>query len=118
CVSQVAIDAHHNAALLAFVLMEITGLVGWLGLWQIRRVSRPAPWILTTVVALGLVTFGLMAWAANIGGDIRHPEIHSRQEQITIQGTAGSAIGINSAAIAEFVTGHTWVWPACETLHF
>ena len=41
-VSLVAIRAHEDAALLAFVFMEITGFFAWLALWQWRRVSRLA----------------------------------------------------------------------------
>src|SRR6266850_3261743 len=39
-VSAAAIATHEDAALLAFLLMEITGVVAWLGLWQFRRISR------------------------------------------------------------------------------
>src|SRR5437773_4621058 len=35
-VSTALITAHQDAALLAFVFMEITGAVAWLGLWQFR----------------------------------------------------------------------------------
>ena len=58
---------------------------------------------------LSVVTLVLMARAADIGGDIRHPEIAS--------GTVGSE-WIKSASIASFVLGRPWVWPASETLHF
>src|SRR5438874_7975507 len=33
-VSEVRIDRHEDAALLALVFMEITGALAWLGLWQ------------------------------------------------------------------------------------
>ena len=108
-VSEDLVETHRDAALPALVLMEITGLVAWLGLWQFRRISRPTRWNLSAVLLLSVVTLGLMARAADIGGDIRHPEIAS--------GTVGSE-WINSASIASFVLGRPWVWPASETLHF
>lgn len=109
-VSEALMEAHQDAALLAFILMEITGLVAWLGLWQYRRISRPAAWNLPAVLILSIVTFILMANAANIGGEIRHPEIRAVQE-----GTPGSGL---STAVGAFVLAYPWVWPASETLHF
>ena len=108
-VSEDLVETHRDAALPALVLMEITGLVAWLGLWQFRRISRPTRWNLSAVLLLSVVTLGLMARAADIGGDIRHPEIAS--------GTVGSE-WIKSASIASFVLSRPWVWPASETLHF
>ena len=40
-VSRAAIAAHHDAALLSFILMMLTGFVSWLSLWQFRRHGRP-----------------------------------------------------------------------------
>ncbi len=90
-VSEDLVETHRDAALPALVLMEITGLVAWLGLWQFRRISRPTRWNLSAVLLLSVVTLVLMARAADIGGDIRHPEIAS--------GTVGSE-WIKSASIA------------------
>jgi hypothetical protein len=77
-VSPAAIRAHEDAALLAFALMEVTGFFSWLALWQWRRVtasSRLPGWNVPIVLVLSLVTFGLMARAAELGGEINHPEI-------------------------------------------
>src|SRR5262245_45551547 len=79
--SQALIEAHQGAALLAFIFMELTGLVSLMALWRYSRteknpwVSRPARMNLLVVLALALATSGLMAVAGNTGGDIRHPEI-------------------------------------------
>src|SRR5574339_667797 len=69
-----AIRAHEDAALFAFALMEITGFFAWLALWQLRRTPRIAPWNWTVVLLLSVISFGLMALAANEGGEIRHSE--------------------------------------------
>jgi hypothetical protein len=77
-VSPAAIRAHEDAALLAFVLIEATGFFAWLALWQWRRVtaaSRLPGWNMPVVLVLSLVTFGLMARAAELGGEINHPEL-------------------------------------------
>src|SRR4029450_9785784 len=73
-VSDVRIRIHGDAALLAFVVMELTGAVAWLALWQARRFRRPLPSTVAAVVLLAVASFGLMARAAYIGGMIRHPE--------------------------------------------
>src|SRR5690349_375933 len=39
-VSMAVIRAHEDAALLAFAIMELTGFIAWLGLWQYRFISR------------------------------------------------------------------------------
>ncbi len=118
-VSKALIATHEDAALLAFVFMEITGAVAWFGLWQFRRISRPTRWTVPAVLLFSIVTFGLMARAADIGGDIRHPEIRSGQATAGTEGTVGSEIGwLKSASIKSFVIDIPWVWPACETVHF
>ena len=101
------VSAHQNASMLALIPMEIVGLVSWLALWQSRRWHQPA------VLALSIVTFMLMARAANIGGQIRHPEI-------VAAGAAASAPSWPSPAAmgAALVLDHPWVWPICEVFHF
>ena len=76
-VSKSLIQTHEDAALLAFAAIILTGAFAWLGLWQIRRTSRAENWNLAVILVLSLVAFGLAARAANIGGEIRHPEIRS-----------------------------------------
>ena len=66
-VSEGLVVAHRNAALLALVAMEITGLVAWLALWRGRR------WQLPAVMLLSLVSFVLLARAATIGGQSLTP---------------------------------------------
>jgi hypothetical protein len=112
-VSEALIAAHQDAALVAFVFMMITGASAWIGLWQFRRISRPARGNLSAVLVLAIVTVGLMARAATIGGEIRHPEIRSGPDITATEGPVGL-----SASTASFVVGETWVWPASETLHF
>src|SRR5579862_9796830 len=74
-VSKAAIETHEGAALWGFIFMQITGVLSWLGLWQARRMGRVPRWNLTAILILGLFTFAVMARAADLGGEIRHPEI-------------------------------------------
>ena len=79
-VSRTLIATHEGAALLSFTLMEITGAVAWLALWQMRRAGRVSARTLGTVLLLSAITMGLVTRAANIGGEIRHPEIRLATE--------------------------------------
>ena len=106
-VLQQVMAAHQDAALLALIFMEMTALVAWIALWRFRR------WHRTGVLVLALVTFGLMANAANIGGHIRHPEILVPGTAVPVPGWPRTA-----AAGAALVLDHPWVWPICEVFHF
>jgi len=117
-VSKAAALAHQDAALVALVFMLLTGLAAWLGLWQFRRIARISSGILTAVLVLGLITLGLMTQAANIGGEIRHPEILTRADRAARGGADPARGWVNTTAVGAFVTGEPWMWPTCETLHF
>jgi hypothetical protein len=111
-VSMAAIDAHHDSALLAFIVMEIAGFVAWLGLWQSRRLGQPSRSVFSVMAVLSVLSLALMANAANIGGEIRHPEIKIDESAIAPAGW------LSAASVEGFVNSQPWVWPACETLHF
>ena len=106
-VSDDLVVAHRNAALLALIPMGVTGLVAWLALWQTRR------WQLAAVIVLSLVSFVLIARAATIGSQIRHPEILA-------EGRLAYAPAWPDPAVvgARLVLDNPWVWPICEVFHF
>jgi len=106
-VSQDVVAAHQDAAMLALVPMEVTGLLAWFALWRFRR------WHVVALLVLSVLTIGLMARAATLGGEVRHPEILA-------DGTAASAPGWPRAAAAgaAFVLDNPWVWPISEIFHF
>jgi hypothetical protein len=111
-ISAAAIAAHHDGALQAFILMMITGFVAWLALWQFRRLGRPAAWTTPVILLFAVLTLAVVANAANVGGEIRHPEIKLDESVIAPAGW------ITAAGVQELVTANPWVWPAAETLHF
>ena len=121
-ISAPLIRAHEDAALEAFVIMEITGFLAWLSLWQYRVLRRAPRWTAPVVFTLSLISFVLMARAANLGGLIHHPEIVSPEETAAAAANGASLIPFPGAgfarAVGAFVVGNTWVWPSCETLHF
>ena len=116
-ISQALIDLHQSAALLALMLMEVTGVVAWFGIWQARRPSGSARWTTPAVLLLSVVTIVVMASAANIGGKISHPEIVVAGETPEAGGVLAPSI-LKSVYVAKFQFQHPWAWPMLETLHF
>jgi hypothetical protein len=116
-VSKSLILTHESAALVAIGFMLVTGAFAWLGLWQFRRLARIPNWNLAVILALTVVTFGLMTRASNLGGEIRHEEIRA-----VLSGTSPAIDPPEGSSLAEkvrgFVTETPWMWPTCETLHF
>ena len=112
-VAVAVVRAHHDAALLGSIFMLLTVMVAWIGLWQTRRITRPARGVFGAVVLLAVVTLALMGRAANLGGQIRHPEVTALQAA-----QAAESSGLMTAWIAREGTQGTWAWPAAEALHF
>lgn len=106
---------HHDAAVLASILMLLTGGFAWLGLWQFRRISRQTNVNLGAVLLLSALTMVMMARAATMGGEIRHPEILLDQSAVMELTTGG---WLSAQSIAALVNERVWLWPAMETLHF
>jgi uncharacterized membrane protein len=79
-VSEQAVEAHEHAALISLISVEFLGLVALGGLFTARR-NRPLSVHVTRAALLAsLVTAGLMARTANLGGQIRHLEIQAGAE--------------------------------------
>ncbi len=118
-VSKATMETHRDAAFVAFVFMQITGLFAWLGLWQYRRTSRQAQWNVLAVLLFSLITVGLMTRTGNTGGEIRHPEIAPVQEAVTNWADIAEAAkpGI-SASVGLYVIGNKWRWAMTEDFHF
>jgi uncharacterized membrane protein len=116
-VSDDAMRVHHDAALAGFTVTEFAGFVAWVALWQSRRRGRAARGLVPAVMLLSMVALALMARAATLGGEIRHPEIRADV-------SAGAAAPADdperfvTTRISMFMVGSTWGWPACETVHF
>ena len=111
-ISKTLINTHESMAMVSLIIMELTGVFAWLGLWQNRRQGKISGFYLFMVCALAAATFAMMAQTANIGGEIRHPEIWtSKTETTTMLGSLARDVGVG-------FTNVTWLWAAFETVHF
>ena len=122
-VSEVLIERHQGAAMLALLFMEITGGLSLVGLWKSQEISRSVRWnwSLSAVLFFSVVTVGLMARVGTTGGDIRHPEIGSGQEELA-EGSAVSKMVArlepSPSKFAELMTASKWWWAFMMDLHF
>lgn len=116
--TQAVILAHQTAALRASLVLELTGLLAWVGLWQFRRRGHPAAWVMPSVLFLALVTFGLMAQAANIAGEISHTEIRAAENGAAAAPTIAPGGLFDGKRISKTVKDLNWIWAASETVHF
>jgi hypothetical protein len=110
---EAVIAAHQSAALIALFWMGLMGVVSWFGLWQSRRQGQVPRATLAVVFLLSMVSLATMAWAANLGGFIRHPEILLTADS-PVTGTPWPDV----PAMGEWILAHMWMWPTGETLHF
>ena len=60
-----------------FTAVLVTGALAVLALWLGRRAPAPTPVLSGVVCAALSVSFGLFAWVALVGGQIRHTELRS-----------------------------------------
>ena len=113
-VNAAVIARHHDGALQSSLFMLASGAAAWIALWRFRRVGQHSIVNTVVVVVIGLLTVIGMANTATMGGEIRHPEI------LAAGATAPTAppAWLTANSIQRLVLDHTWVWPACEALHF
>jgi hypothetical protein len=111
--SKAAIQLHHDAAFQGSALMLLTGFFSWLGLWRSRR-GVPSRKNVALILLLSALTFALMARAAALGGEIRHPEI-------VVEGAPAVTIGpawFTAAWWGFIVNDKIWLFPSMEAVHF
>jgi hypothetical protein len=108
-VSRALIEMHEGAAFRSLIFMVFAGGLAWLGLWHYRRVRRIPTWNVVLLVLLSIGTLVTVTQAANMGGEIRHPEIRVTQE---------STEPPLARRVGGFVANTPWTWASNETLHF
>jgi len=74
-VTETSIEQHEDAATVALVLTGLLGAGALFGLIGFRRQALPPSWFTSAALVGALVAGGSMAYTANLGGQIRHPEI-------------------------------------------
>jgi uncharacterized membrane protein len=122
-VSEALIERHQGAAMLALLFMETTGVFSLTALWKSQGAPRPARWnwSLSAVLLFSIVTVGLMARVGTTGGDIRHPEIGSGQEEVADGSMISKTVHAfepSPAKFAELMTTSKWWWAFMMDLHF
>jgi uncharacterized membrane protein len=75
--SEATIERHENAALFSLIAVEVTGITALAGLLIFGRKKGLGNLLAIVTLALSLISGGLLAWTANLGGQIRHTEITS-----------------------------------------
>ena len=116
-VQEISVDAvgeHQDAALIGFAVMQLAGFVAWIALWQSRRRGRPASGVVAAVMVLLALALAAMGWAANLGGEIRHPEIRAAGAALS----AGDPGRFMTSVIGDVAVNSRWAWPAAEAVHF
>jgi hypothetical protein len=73
-VDMMNIEAHEEAALISLCLGEALGILGMYGLWRLRAAAALPSSLTMGAVAAAVIVALSMAWTANLGGLIRHPE--------------------------------------------
>lgn len=74
-VDETFIDQHEDFALYSFIAMDIAGAVALLAMFLFRK-PRVLPDSFAYIMVIILcIVFGMMAYTANLGGRIHHPEI-------------------------------------------
>jgi len=69
------VQAHEQAADQATTGIFLMGIAAIMALVIARKARPVATWSLLLTLVVGLLTFALMARAANLGGQIRHTEL-------------------------------------------
>ncbi len=110
-VSVPAIRLHQDVAIFGFTWLEFSGFVAWFALWRARRHGRAANGLTIAAFLLAIMSLVVMGRAANLGGDIRHPEIGS--EAVTI-----APMDFLQSKISNVMVNSPWAWPSSETVHF
>jgi hypothetical protein len=76
--SRSVIHLHSTVADFAFWSLEILGALSLGALYRFRNSMSVPPRVIGVLLVIGFVVMVLMAWTANLGGKIRHPEIGAR----------------------------------------
>jgi uncharacterized membrane protein len=113
--SDTAVRVHQDAALDGFTVTEFAGFIAWVALWQARRRGRSGRGLVPAVTVLAIVGLALMARAATLGGEIRHPEIRA---DLSAGAAAADPEQFVTSKISAIMVNSPWAWPASETVHF
>lgn len=69
------VDRHEDVAGITTLFTSLAGATAVLALIADRRLPSLTRWMNGAVLALAVGASGLLAWTANLGGQIQHPEV-------------------------------------------
>ena len=75
------IHEHEESAEVTFVTLDVVGILALIGLFLQNRNESLARKVLPLTCVGAVVVSWMLAWTANLGGAIRHPEIKAIAEQ-------------------------------------
>ncbi len=84
-VSHATVEQHEDAAAVAFTTLLVVGALALGGLVWRRKQALPG-WLLSLTLAGSIVSAGMMAWTANLGGKVRHTEIQPNSISLSDKG--------------------------------
>lgn len=87
-------EPHEEFALYSFIAMNITGAVALLSLFLFKKPKVLPDSFAYLMLALLFIVNGMMAYTANLGGKIHHPEI--REDKLPWESSAGSNVNVKS----------------------
>jgi MFS family permease len=76
-VSKSIIEAHEAAATVALVGVSLVGMSAFGGLVIFRRGKSLPVWFGSAIIGTAIIVSGMMARAANLGGQVRHTEVRA-----------------------------------------
>lgn len=78
------VEQHEEAAGVAFGGVLVAGVVALAGLFLFRQPRVVPGWFNVLVLITALGATGLMAWAAGLGGQVRHTEIRPQTASMSV----------------------------------
>jgi uncharacterized membrane protein len=88
-ISRAVINAHRDMAVYTLFAIAATGVAAWIELWRFRQLGSFSNRSLYVVLALAIITLGMMAETGHRGGQINHPEIVSASDVLPTDPQAG-----------------------------
>ena len=73
--SEELIEPHESAALVSLIIMEVIGAASLLTVLIFKKEKKIPSWLGYSLAVLAIVYLGSVGITANLGGQIRHPEI-------------------------------------------
>ncbi len=74
-VSREMIEQHEEAALVALIVLVVLGLCCLACLYFFRHAPAMPTWVVAALLVLSIVAGCLMAYTANLGGQVHHQEL-------------------------------------------